>query len=73
MTGSECAIRLWKEGEAKARRQTIPLTGDSKIGSVKHLASGTTVPFTVTPEGVTLSLPEKFPFDAYADDFVLQP
>ncbi|MBP5510089.1 MAG: alpha-L-fucosidase [Kiritimatiellae bacterium] len=72
-TGAECAIRLWKEGENKVLRQTIPLAGNTAVRSVKHLASGMSVPFTASAEGITLALPEKFPFDENADVFVLQP
>ena len=75
--GRNFAIRLWKEGDGRFTHfllNTKPVQGE--VVRVKHLASGLDIPFTATDgdyeRGVTLSLPDGFVRDKYADAFEVE-
>lgn len=65
-TGAEYAIRLWKEGEAKAGRQTVPGVDAAKV---VHLGSGCEASCTKQAGAVAFDLPADFKADENADVF----
>ncbi|MBQ6142253.1 MAG: alpha-L-fucosidase [Kiritimatiellae bacterium] len=65
-TGAEYAIRLWKEGEAKAGRQTVPGVDAAKV---VHLGSGCEAQCAKLADGVAFDLPADFKADENADVF----
>ena len=65
-TGAEYAIRLWREGETRAGRQTIPGVEAAKI---VHVGSGREFVCEKTADGEAFDLPADFKADANADVF----
>ena len=65
-TGAEYAIRLWKEGEAKVGRQTVPGVEAAKV---VHLGTGREAQCAKQADGVAFDLPAGFKADENADVF----
>ena len=65
-TGAEYAIRLWKESEVRAGRQTIPGVEAAKI---VHVGSGSEFACGKTADGASFDFPAEFKGDANADVF----
>lgn len=65
-TGAEYAIRLWKEGETRNGRQTMPSVAAAKV---VHVASGREFACAKTADGVSFVLPKDFKSDDNSDVF----
>lgn len=67
------AVRLWKAGERRVVRPTLPKEFDSAgICRVVHLATGSQIPFRHTEEGLQLNLPSALDTDEIADAFRME-
>lgn len=63
------AIRLWTDKAYGIRRMRCPLADPQRVGCVKHLATGTVLPFTVEGKEVCFTIPADIFPDDYADAF----
>ena len=67
-TGAEYAIRLWKDGEKRSGRQTLPVVA----AKVVHLGSGAEFVCRKDANGIAFDLPGDFKSDANADVFAIK-